>query len=326
MKKHLKWLSVPLVLILLIFAISQIDREELLYSVSQIPWWLLPALCAFQIVTQLVVNYQWFYISKLAGAKLSYGQLFRINCHGIVYDSLTPGLKVGGEISRAMRIRKVGELPGDKAAAIVALQKLFYIATQFIILLAVGIALAVVGGQLHFSIYLLTFLLLGLIFGVFFFPKAIHNRLTKINQPKNKWIRKLYSISLTLLMQMNDLRKNKKRLTNLTLLSILIWLLYPAKMYILALFFAPSLSIFQITTITFTAYIVATLPIFPGGLAGFEGTMTALLVSADYAVSDAAATTIVFRFVTFWFLLIFSLFSIGVYKILDYRNKSVKQQ
>ncbi|MCL2213125.1 MAG: flippase-like domain-containing protein [Oscillospiraceae bacterium] len=314
MKKHLKWLAIPIVLVLLVFAISQIDREELVRSVQQIPWWLLPALFTFQIVTQLFVNLQWFYISKLTGARLSFGQMFRINCHGIVYDSVTPGLKVGGEISRAMRIRETGEVSGDKAAAMVALQKLFFIATQYMVLL-------VAGGQLHIALYLLALPLLGAIVVVFFIPDIIHAKMTRMKQPKRRLIMRVHRIILALLDQMNSLRCNKKGLINLTLLSIFIWLLYPAKLYLLAMFFSPTITIFQITAITFTAYIIATLPLFPGGLGGFEGTMTALLVSAGYVVSDAAAATIVFRFVTFWFLLLFSLFCIGVYKIIDFRKK-----
>jgi uncharacterized membrane protein YbhN (UPF0104 family) len=45
------------------------------------------------------------------------------------------------------------------------------------------------------------------------------------------------------------------------------------------------------------------LPIFPGGLGGFEGTMSTLLLIMGLSLSEAAMVAVVFRFITFWFVI-----------------------
>ncbi|MGI6549403.1 MAG: lysylphosphatidylglycerol synthase domain-containing protein [Syntrophomonadales bacterium] len=47
----------------------------------------------------------------------------------------------------------------------------------------------------------------------------------------------------------------------------------------------------------------AMLPIFPGGLGGFEGTMSTLLLIMGLSLSEAAMVAVVFRFITFWFVI-----------------------
>jgi uncharacterized protein (TIRG00374 family) len=85
-------------------------------------------------------------------------------------------------------------------------------------------------------------------------------------------------------------------------------------MHILAIQFFSEIGLAQTFAITFAAYIVAMLPIFPGGLGGFEGTMTGLLAAAGVLLADAAVITIFFRFTTFWFVMILSTVYIAVYK------------
>jgi len=77
--------------------------------------------------------------------------------------------------------------------------------------------------------------------------------------------------------------------------------------------FMPEVSLAYIAAITFAAYMVAMLPIFPGGLGGFEATMAGLLVAIGFAVSDAAVVTIVFRFITFWLVMLLSLAYCAIY-------------
>jgi uncharacterized protein (TIRG00374 family) len=98
------------------------------------------------------------------------------------------------------------------------------------------------------------------------------------------------------------------------LLSFFIWFLYPLKLLIISYSFMAGADVFFVAATTFAAYLVALIPIFPGGLGGFEGTMSALLVSVGFVLNDALAVTVLFRFFTFWFVLLMSLAFIGVYK------------
>jgi len=285
-KKHI---LTAVLLTLFVVALLQIDRQNLIGSLRQIPLWLILLLCALQVVTQLLVNLQWHRILKLSGSQLSFKSMFYIHSQGAVMDAITPGVKFGGEVTRAVQISRIGNLPMEQAAAAVAMQKLFSISALFFVLLFAA-------RQYIFAVaalFLLAFV------GLFI---------------ARKW-KKVQDFLSALREQIKNAAKNKKAFAALLLLSLFIWLLYPAKMYILAVQFYPAANMFYIAGITFAAYMVAMLPIFPGGVGGFEGTMSGLLVAAGYAINDAAIITILFRFITFWFVLLLGLTFIGFCKV-----------
>jgi len=318
-----KRITIAILVGLLLFVLLQIDRESLLYSIRQIPFWLIILLGILQIITQLLLNLQWYCISQLAKSPLTFRQMLYINCQGSVIDGITPGVKFGGEVTRAVQISRIGKLPGEQSAAIVATQKIFSLSTLFIILMFVIWYLA---GQVpfmqtryfQFITYGVLLLFLVVFVCVFIIPDAMIKFLQK-RTPQRLWIRKMYRFMFTLLKQIKSVRKNKTALISLFLLSLLIWLLYPVKMYILAAHFYPANHAVYIGALTFAAYTVAMLPIFPGGLGGFEGTMSALLVSMGYTISDAATMTIAFRFITFWFVMLISLAFIAICRV----NKNI---
>jgi uncharacterized protein (TIRG00374 family) len=87
-------------------------------------------------------------------------------------------------------------------------------------------------------------------------------------------------------------------------------------MYLLAVLFLPSVNILFLGAVTFVSYLAAMIPVFPGGIGAFEGTMSALLLTMGFGQSDALVITIIFRFITFWFVLLGSLGFIGVHKVM----------
>jgi uncharacterized protein (TIRG00374 family) len=317
MKK--KWIFASLLVLLLLITLFQLDRESLLYSIRQIPLWLALLLFAMQIVSQLLVNIQWHQIAKLSETDMSFSKMLYINAGGSVMDSITPGVKFGGEITRAYQLSSLTKCSGEQALAIVALQKLFSLSALFTILLfTMGYLIGEVPLfqtiALQFLIYGLLLLFLLFFVCIFVIPSRIMAYLQARKVPKFSWLRRTYNFFITTLSHVENIRRNKKAWIALSLLSFLIWLLYPVKMYLLTAQFAPDVSIIHIAAITFAAYMVALLPIFPGGLGGFEGTMAGLLLLAGLATSDAAVITIFFRFVTFWFVMILSLGYIASYK------------
>jgi len=308
MKKQLAFGAI--MVLLLALALSRIDGKSLLHSVSQIPLWLIVLMLGMQIASQLLVNLQWYKIAQLADISISFGDILYVNCQGAVMDSITPGVKIGGEVTRAIQISRVAKYPGEQSAAVVAVQKIFSISALFLILLfVVNRFLA------------LPFLLI--LSCAFFMPNRISRYLQVKKDPCFAWMRKVKGFLCAILDQMCSIRKNLGSLITLSLLSLLIWLLYPVKMHILAIQFFPDVHIMHIASVTFAAYMVAMLPIFPGGLGGFEGTMAGLLVAMGAAINDAAIITIFFRFATFWFVMLISLAYIALYKI--YKNGRSRQ-
>ena len=301
---------------LLLFALSRLDAESLLYSIRQIPLWLAALLVGLQIVSQLLVNLQWHQIAKFTDADVSFGNMFYINCQGAVMDSISPGVKVGGEVTRAVQISRRGNCSGEQAASVVALQKLFSLSAFFFInLFTVGYLIGRVPllqvRYVQFLVYGILLLFLVLFVGIFLAPQRIKAYLKTRENPRFSWMRKVKGFFLTLLGQVVSIRKNTKVWVMLALLSFLIWLLYPVKLHLLAVQFFPDANAVYIGAVTFASYMVAMIPIFPGGLGGFEGTMSGLLLAMGFEVSDAVVVTVLFRFVTFWFVMLLSLGFIG---------------
>ena len=131
MKK--KWLLAALILVLLFFALSRFDGWNLLNSLKQIPLWSLLLLVGLQFATQLLVNLQWHKMAKFANIPVTFGEMFYINCQGAVIDSITPGVKFGGEVTRAAQISRMAKCSGEQAASLVAAQKLFSLSAFFLI-------------------------------------------------------------------------------------------------------------------------------------------------------------------------------------------------
>ena len=317
MKK--KRILTALLVLLLLLALSRLDGESLLYSLKQIPLWAAVLLIGMQIVTQILVNLQWHQIAKLSVPSISFWDMMYINCQGALMDSITPGVKIGGEITRAVQISKIANCSGEGAASIVAVQKMFSLSALFFIqLFAVGYFIGHVpflqGIYLQILIYAVLILFLLVFAGIFFAPNRIRAYLQAKESSRFSCLRKVQSFLLSLTEHVSHIRKNKRVWVMLFLLSVIIWLLYPVKMYILVLQVSPGVSLLYIGAIAFISYMVAMLPIFPGGLGGFEGTMTGLLLVVGLTVSSAAVITILFRFVTFWFVMLLSLAYIPLYK------------
>jgi len=321
MKPVLKKIWYGILLLLLIFVVTQLDVRALLSSLSAIPLIIFALMIALQVVSQLLVNLQWYKVAKFSDAKISFRNMFHINCQGAVIDSITPGVKVGGEVTRAVQISRIGNCSGEQAAAVVAVQKLFSLSAFFFInLFAVGFILSDIPslqtGGLHFVVYGVLILFLLLFAFLLIFPqKALHFFTRNNDVPRKKVLTKLRKFVKTMLCGLLHLRQTSKTWVLLLVLSFFIWILYPLKMYLITMHMYPGTSFVFLGAVTFIAYMVAMIPIFPGGIGGFEGTMAGLFIAGGFASSDAVAIAIAFRFFTFWLVMLMSLGFLGVEKI-----------
>ena len=287
MKRSMKGrliLAALLLAALLIFLL-QLDRESLLTSIGKVPIWILGILAGLQIVSQLLVNLQWHQISKVVGTTITFKQMLYINCQGAIMDSITPGVKIGGEIARVVQISRIANCSGKEAGIILALQKLFSLSTFFFVLI---ISLVILPIQI--SIYWI-----GLLILISVSAAVIICAKTSRHLAVMKTETKMFLLAL----------------------SFLIWMLYPVKLYILLVQIAYTATALHAGAVAFVSYMVAMIPIFPGGLGGFEGTMVGLLAALGFAISDAAVITILFRFFTFWFVMLVSFLYISFFNFFD---------
>jgi uncharacterized membrane protein YbhN (UPF0104 family) len=212
-------------------------------------------------------------------------------------DSITPGVKFGGEVTRAMRLQKVCDISTEQAVALVTLQKVF--SMSVFLLFCIISAVFLLGEMPYLWLFALGFAVLIAIVCValILLRKKIKGYVAALKE------------------SFAALRSKPKFCVLMAVLSVLIWGIYPVKLLILTSELMPGVGVLFIASTTFAAYLVALVPIFPGGVGGFEGTMSGLLVAAGVVLNDALAVTVVFRFFTFWFVLLLSLVFIGVYKI-----------
>ena len=97
-------------------------------------------------------------------------------------------------------------------------------------------------------------------------------------------------------------------------LAVLIWAIFPLKLVLLILPHTGSIPTLVLFGTAFLSYFAGMIPLLPGGLGTFEATMSGILTAYGLALNQAVAVTVVFRFITFWFVLLLSLLVIGGYR------------
>ena len=304
MKK--KYLFAALFL-LLIITLWRFDLQALLYSLRQFPMWIIGALILLQIATQLLVNLQWCQIAKFSKIGISFWEMLRINCGGAVVDSVTPGVKVGGDVARTLQIRRATNCSVNQAVALVALQKLFSMSVFLLICFFSVIRLIGEVPYLHLAIFVMAGLVLISTVAIYILRHKLREILHILRE-------RIYT-----------LRANPIHCIQLVLLPTLIWLIYPAKMYFLAVQIHPAASFIHVGAIAFVAYVIAMLPIFPGGLGGYEVTMAGLLLVAGFMHTDALVITVLFRFITFWLVVLLSVAFVAYCRVRQKRLENIRK-
>lgn len=292
-------------------------RNSFAESIAKIPLWSVVLLLGIQIVTQILLNIQWNSLAAFAGARVKFGEMFYINSQAEIVHSVPAGY-LGSEITRFVKILSLSGCGKSKAAAIIAAQKIFSLTALFLIcILCLGFIIGEIpwiNAGFQVGIYgLLSVFLLSLL-AIFFAPERLKAHIDKKSEPKNPVFIKLFNFLRVLLNQLISIRQKPKTCACFFLLAVLIWLLFPLKMYILSIQINHEVSALSVAAAAFVSYAVGVLPIFPGGLGGFELTMTGLLSIIGFSAGDALALTVIFRFVTFWFVLLASFAFIGFYK------------
>jgi uncharacterized protein (TIRG00374 family) len=314
--KKAGWIVVAL---LLVIALTRFDFHSLGTSLRQVPLPALLALLGLQVVTQLLLNYQWCRIGLAIGGKHGFWQMLYVNARGAVVDAITPGVKAGGEVARGvLLVRAVGYSP-QQAAVLVTIQKIASLFSFFLINLAafthISTRLQTVGGPaLQGAVYTVLLGFLGLTGLLLTRAEWIEQRAASW-KPTWRWSRALRGYLTTLVSSLKDLKEIKGELFRQFALASAIWLLYPVKMILLVRLFTPQFDPVIVAEITFIAYMVGMIPLLPGGLGGFEAVMASLLMAVGVEASSALAITLLFRFITFWSVMALSLVYIGIWKL-----------
>lgn len=309
--------------VLLYFLLKGFNFSLFLSSIKNLSALHLIVLSALQIFTQLLLNYQWFEITKISGGKIKFLSMLNINSHGTVAEAITPGVKIGGEVIRAVLLKKEGIETAD-AAAIVAVQKMISLSAFFVLIIGALIYFIIFYNIFNIYLNIVVIIVLSafivLFISILFYPQRF-NKFASNAKPKSKFKAVLQSFFKSVIDKSSELKNRGMGLQKQMLISFIIWFLFPLKLILLANFLNIQADLIYLCAVTFICYIVSMLPLLPGGLGSFEASMTALFVVIGTAVEQAAAAAFIFRFFTFWLVVLLSVTYSLLYKVL--RRKKI---
>ncbi|SCZ06895.1 hypothetical protein SAMN03080606_03988 [Alkaliphilus peptidifermentans DSM 18978] len=275
-----------------------------------------------QLVTIVLINFQWYSIAKIIGAEISFKDLLHMNLVGTFVESVTPSVKAGGETAKVYTLNKKLGLSIGRATAMVSIQKIVsIIAFATINLISIVGFLSKVEVQgLYLKLLLTSFLfLIGVLAIIIAFMVIPDKILWIFNKLSNrKFEEKLNNFLFIFQKTIKEAIKNKKAFSQQLLLSFIIWGFFAFKAIILARGLHLDIGLFTIAIITYITYMVAMVPLLPGGLGSFEGSMVFLLAPFGITLSRGMAFALALRFTTFWFVFFISAIYLAINTVISF--------
>ncbi|MDO5707266.1 MAG: lysylphosphatidylglycerol synthase transmembrane domain-containing protein [Andreesenia angusta] len=319
LKENIKKIVYFILFILFIYLLKTIDFKETFESLKSMNVKYLCLALFFQIITIILVNIQWKSIGRWTGRKIRFMDIFKINCIGNIVDSLTPGVKVGGELARIYRMETILKINRTEAIAITGVQKSVSLFSFLILTILSSLFLFIdkwnkletFRSIMILSIFI-SILFLFITILIFFRPNLSIKYVKRFI--KSEKMKKNIENSIKNYMNISkNIINNRSLLFNQIVLGFVIWLLFAFKLYIVLIGFGININFIDIFPITYITYAIGMIPLLPGSIGSFEASMTFLLKLSSVLVYQGFMISIVFRFITFWFEFIIS----GLYLLLD---------
>ncbi len=278
------------------------------------------------MITIYLICLQWQMIAKNIGAPVSFRSIFHINMVGTFWESVTPAAKAGGEAAKIVLLRSHAGYSTSQSIALVGLQKT-YSMIAFLLLSLFSLfwfLLRYEASQVQKSILLISFVFLVLavaLLTIMLVKPMVFNRLIMRLPLKPATKEKIHAGAGVLESNIRAASTNLSTTFVQMALSIFIWLFFAVKSYILALALHIDIDFLAISAITYLVYMIAMVPLTPGGLGTFEGSMALLLLPLNISFNQSLLLAIVIRFVTFWFVFLVSLVYLGIYQLVKIFRK-----
>ncbi len=307
-KKRRIWLYLISGAVILFFFYKAIDLNEFLASLSKVSIGLLMLLGVAQLITQTLLAYKWRLLIKRAGYRIAFLRVFAIDLAGALVENITPAARLGNEPAKVYLLCKEGASLKD-VLAIAALNKYLgtlpfitlaflsylYIALRFTLPLSLAITTLAV-------LFILTALL---VLGIILYKRD--NVLVKVLYKGTRLIQRFKSIKEADIVSMVDnfkisvrgIMHHKAILIQSLLISIIIWLLYPLKIYFIFYAMGSDVTFGLVACVTFMAYLTGMIPALPGGVGIFEGSAILLYGIMGIPLPEATVAVFVGRAFTF---------------------------
>ncbi|SDJ98079.1 hypothetical protein SAMN05660472_00432 [Natronincola ferrireducens] len=298
-------------ILLIAVLLWQANLQDVIGVLEEVDPLLILGVCLLQIITMLIINFQWYKLAAIIGEKPDFKQLLSMNMVGTFVESITPSAKAGGEVTKIYLLKSQLGFSAGEATVLVTLQKII---SLFTFLLLNTMAVAAFLCMIHCESLQLQVLLLSTLFLVLWiaslvvfliYPNKV-KKILKVLPIKEGWRIKLHDFIGTIETTLQSVMKDKKKLLPQFLLSLCIWGLFAVKAYLIARGLKIQLPFISIAVVTYLTYMIGMLPLLPGGIGTFEGGMVFFLLPLGVPVYQAIAFALTLRFVTFWFVFLIS--------------------
>lgn len=324
----LKRILILLALGMIAYILFETDFRLIWTHIRGVSFPIMLLLLILQLVTQFSLNLQWYKLCKTLNLKTSFLRLLVINSFGMVADAITPGEKVGGEVTRVIQLNRMLNYTTSQSTSLVTIQKSISLFALIMLNIAAIITLA---DEISFlnSIATRTVLTIVLIalavffLSLLFFTEKLNGHVQKLPSRGKlaQWIKNWMNGFTNDTKQISS--QPKKWVAQL-LLSFGIWALFPIKLFILVSQYT-TMNLFVLFAITFVSYFAAMIPLLPGGLGTFESTMSGMLLVYGLTLEEAVAISLIFRFITFWFVALFSTLTIILWKLFACKRENLHE-
>lgn len=292
--ERLIFIGLLLILIGSFFYYVPLNMELVIEQLDNLPSGSIILFALWQLLTIVLLVIQWQLFLKARHMKAAFVDLWNVQMLGIFIESVTPGAKVGAESLRAYYFTKNYTQDVSESMAIIVLQKFYStIAFSSFFLVLFFSAFSIIPTDIFQRGQVIKIVLVLLFVMIVF--------LLVIQLPK---VAKFFS---RFLQHLKKSWHDKKEVCTQFFLSLIIWGFYPLKGIVLAKLFHIPLTTWQLVTVMIISYMIAQLPLTPGGIGTFEASLIALFIMYDVAYEVAFAYTIFFRFMTHWFIVIVSI-------------------
>lgn len=298
-----------------------IGIDELLSTLARLDPGLFFLLATLQIISQILLTYRLQLLVRVLKYRIGFMRLFAIHLAGAFVENVTPAAKAGSEPARIYLLHKEGLRLTDAFAVttvgkyldmipftVLLLSSYIYLATHFIlpapliVAIPASIMLIILLGALGFFLYRNEKIAVKILRHVmkilyFFTSKRAKNRERSAVQLDTETAIKNFKRSFFSIMQ------DKAVLTISLSAAIIVWLLYPLKIYIIFYTLGSDITFGIVACVAFLAYLIGLIPLLPGGLGIYEVSAIALYSILGISLADATVAVIIGRVFTFWFVI-----------------------
>lgn len=280
--------------------------REILSIVGRVHPLHLLLLAGLQTATLFLRSLSWTLLLRQEAGPVGAGTVFSSYLAGTFIESVTPSAKFGGEAARVFLLARKTGLPVARLTGVAAVSSFYSLLPFAGFLLLTGWmarSLPIVSAPVLAAAALFAAFVAGL--GIFSLAGRPVREEPEAAPPANRAgrvIRLLRESSA----QARQLAQSPGQRLGLIGIGTLLWGLYPLKLIWVAsaLGLRPGAAVLMAGV--YIAYLVSMVPLLPGGLGTFEGTLSMILVSGGLSVPEALATALLLRALTYWFPLALS--------------------